>query len=462
MSEFEQARQAKTIHQAALLRRENVVGVGVGIKTGRNGSDGALSVVVLVRHKLPPAALRAEALVPPEVDGVRTDVLEVGDLRALAGFTARQRPAPGGVSIGHYQVTAGTLGGMVRDRQTGRRLILSNNHVLANCNQARPGDPILQPGPADGGRVGPDTLACLERFVRLRFNEDPPASRIVQVCARYSNWLARLVGSGRVLQALQGGLNRVDAALARPLDQADLQDQALEIGPVCGLRPAELGLAVCKAGRTTAFTQGTIRVLDAAVTVGYGPNQTAAFEGQIVSTPMSEGGDSGSLLVSAQGRQAVGLLFAGSGQASLFNPIQAVLEALRVELPGVEPAPQQVTARLSAPSLAAQAQVVRQVRTGELLRKANVVGVGVGYRRRGGQVTSELGLVALVRRKLPPEQLAPEDCLPGQIDGLALDVQEVGDLHQIPQARIEGIPQAVAQEDKGYGNQYHADRGSDQ
>ncbi len=423
MSEFEQARQAKTIHQAALLRRENVVGVGIGIKTRHSSQDGPISVVVLVRRKLPPAVLSASALIPPEVGGAPTDVIEVGDLRALGGFTARQRPARSGASLGHYQVTAGTLGGVVRDRRSGRRLILSNNHVLANCNQARPGDPILQPGPADGGRVGPDTLAGLERFVRLRFNEDPAAVRLAQTWACYGAWLARWMAAGGrppAPGAPSRWVNQVDAALARPLDEADLQDLAPEIGPLCGARPAALGLAVCKAGRTTAFTTGVIRVLDATVTVSYGPNQTAAFEGQIVSTPMSEGGDSGSLLVSAEGRQAVGLLFAGSVQASLFNPIQAVLDALQVDLPGAP------TAAPARPSLAAQAQTARQAHAAGLMSKANVVGVGVGYRRQGGQITNELGLVALVQRKLPLEQLAPEDQLPRAIDGLALDVQEVG------------------------------------
>lgn len=53
----------------------------------------------------------------------------------------RIRKAPGGVSVGHYKITAGTLGCLAT---RGRRLlILSNNHVLANSNNARTGDPIL-------------------------------------------------------------------------------------------------------------------------------------------------------------------------------------------------------------------------------------------------------------------------------------------------------------------------------
>ena len=109
-------------------------------------------VVALVRRKRPPTALGPEALVPSEIDGVPVDVLEVGDLRAQVDRKARLRPAPGGVSLGHYQITAGTFGCVVRDQASGARLLLSNNHVLANGNEASPEDPILQPGTADGGR----------------------------------------------------------------------------------------------------------------------------------------------------------------------------------------------------------------------------------------------------------------------------------------------------------------------
>src|SRR3989449_10313618 len=85
--------------------------------------------------------------------------------------TRRIRPAPGGVSIGHIQITAGTLG--VLARPNGRPVILSNNHVLANQNAGRVGDPILQPGPADGGRLQA-TIARLLDFVPIPFTEPEP------------------------------------------------------------------------------------------------------------------------------------------------------------------------------------------------------------------------------------------------------------------------------------------------
>ena len=76
---------------------------------------------------------------------------------------------------------------------------------------------------------------------------------------------------------------------------------------------------------------GEIRVLDASVKVDY-DSRSAGFDGQIVTGPMSQPGDSGALLVLGDGLLAVGLLFAGSQQATVFNPIQPVLKALDVVL----------------------------------------------------------------------------------------------------------------------------------
>jgi len=72
-------------------------------------------------------------------------------------------------------------------------------------------------------------------------------------------------------------------------------------------------------------------VLDATVTIDYG-DRSARFENQIVTTVMSQPGDSGSLLVAGDSMQAVGLLFAGSDQVTLHNPIQSVLDCLDVTL----------------------------------------------------------------------------------------------------------------------------------
>lgn len=329
-----QVRQAKDLHKERILSKPNVVGIGLGYKETRGKKTDELCVVALVRRKIPEAGLEPSDLVPREVDGIPTDVLDVGELRAQAERTDRWRPAPGGVSIGHYKITAGTFGTVVRDRSTGERLILSNNHVLANSNDAVVGDPILQPGTADDGREDLDTIAELARFCPIQFISEPATCGIALGVVAVGNWAARLVGSHHRLMAIQSNpeaVNKVDAAVARPLNQADILDEILEIGTVSGTVAASLGMAVRKSGRTTALTTGQINVMDATVTVSYG-EKTASYEGQLVSGPMSKPGDSGSLLVESAGLRAVGLLFAGSEQATIFNPIQDVLDCLEVDL----------------------------------------------------------------------------------------------------------------------------------
>ena len=69
---------------------------------------------------------------------------------------------------------------------------------------------------------------------------------------------------------------------------------------------------------------------------------------------------------------------------------------------------------------------VKQSHEEELLTKANVLGVGVGLRERRGLRGEQVALVVLVRRKLPVAQLAPDDVIPSEIDGVPVDVQEVG------------------------------------
>jgi hypothetical protein len=63
-----------------------------------------------------------------------------------------------------------------------------------------------------------------------------------------------------------------------------------------------------------------------------------------------------------------------------------------------------------------------------LMQKANVIGVGVGYRERGGQLTDEIVLVVNVTRKLPKRQLTPQDYIPTEIEGVPVDVRETGQI----------------------------------
>jgi hypothetical protein len=335
MSQEFEAKQAKEAHKAEIMAKPNVVGVGVGYKERGDGQTRELSVVTLVERKIAKDGLDPGALVPRQVNGVPTAVIEVGELRALQTPKDRWRPAPGGVSIGHYRISAGTLGVVVRDRATGVRLILSNNHVLANSNDAQPGDAILQPGGADGGKVDSDTVAVLERFVPILFNTEGGQCNVAAGYARLGNAIATLLGSSHRVEPIHinpQATNLVDAAVARPINDEDVLDEILEIGEIEGTLPGELGMTVRKSGRTTGFTTGEIVAVEATVNVNFGAGRVATFEGQFIAAPMSQGGDSGSLIVAGDSPHAVGLLFAGSDQSTIFSPIQPVLDLLEVEL----------------------------------------------------------------------------------------------------------------------------------
>ena len=62
----------------------------------------------------------------------------------------------------------------------------------------------------------------------------------------------------------------------------------------------------------------------------------------------------------------------------------------------------------------------------ELLSKPNVVGIAVGFRRQAGLSTQNLALVVMVENKIPASQLPHEDQIPNTIDGIPVDVQEIG------------------------------------
>lgn len=75
-----------------------------------------------------------------------------------------------------------------------------------------------------------------------------------------------------------------------------------------------------------------------------------------------------------------------------------------------------------------RAQAVKQSHERRLLKIPNVVGVGVGLRQRKGATLNEVALVVMVRQKKPITQLSGDEVLPGQIEGVPVDVLEVGDI----------------------------------
>ena len=336
------------------MRRQNVVACGIGFKVKGNEQTDNPSLVVSVTRKQPPEMLSEADLIPPTVGDVLTDVVETGVITAYGiNRQAPLRPVRPGMSIGHRDGTAGTVGLIVRRGE--ESYIISNNHVLALLNKGEPGDPILQPGPADGG-TDEDIVAELADYTRLRFlDEKPPAlpepapepdrpaeKPEPEGCAAAA---ARLLQSiSRVFSSVNEPAtahpvpmdqevvyeNWVDAALARPLRPDLVAPSIVDIGVPTGIATPKLGMRLVKSGRTTGLTEGAVLQIDVMVDVQY-EGRKARFVNQIMSTPMSQRGDSGSGVLNYE-RQVVGLLFSGSDYVTVINPIQSVLASLRVNL----------------------------------------------------------------------------------------------------------------------------------
>ena len=280
-----------------LMDIPGVVGIGTGI-----GPNGEVAIKVYTMHP-------GVKGVPSFVENVPVFVKVTGMIVARVDPTARfARPVPIGVSTGHPDITAGTIGCRVKDSQ-GNIYALSNNHVYANSNKASIGDNVLQPGSYDGGQDPVDKIGTLYDFEPIQFN---------------------------------GPNNTMDAAIA--------QTTTGEVGystpsgdgygiPNASPVDAHLGQVVQKYGRTTGWTTGQVSELNVTVDVCYktaGPfrcKEWARFIDQIGITPgtFSDGGDSGSLIVDAN-KNPVGLLFAGSDERTIANPIGPVLQRFNVTI----------------------------------------------------------------------------------------------------------------------------------
>ena len=328
-----------------LLAKKGVhtVGIGQEIKGGKR--TGRIAIICSVEKKIPLETLAIEDVIPYDIEGQPTDVIEAGQMKAL--HTSKHRPAPSGVSIGHYNITAGTLGCLVS--KGGKTYILSNNHVLADENYGITGDEIIQPGAYDGGATA-DTIASLADYIPIEFEEGdipppPPAPdggsscKLAKVFTAVTNKVLSIFGRKTRVQAIEpqvqgDGINYVDAALALPVLDS-VVSPTIYNSPY-GDRVAGLSEQVFvtekiyKSGRTTGITTDEVLQVSVVSDVMYGNGRVARFYDQILAGPMSAGGDSGSLVLDLS-NNAVGLLFAGSDTTTLINPISYVLNELNID-----------------------------------------------------------------------------------------------------------------------------------
>lgn len=304
----------------------NIQGVAIGLGEAddalfaQGGEPGNPALTLYVAEPTSPDQVRSVLMSSLGVgaaaaDSLPLNVVVTGVIEAQP-HRFRIRPAPGGVSIGHFAVTAGTLGCLATGRSSPRNsrvLLLSNNHVIANSNNASYGHCISQPGNYDGGRCPADQIAILERFVPINFSG---ACNYVD-CGTGWCWHDRV---RRELCYVSGG-----------------SVQLFRIGstPIGGHPP--LGTPVGKTGRTTQLTSGRVTAVGVTINVNYGGGKVARFCDQFAvrasSGDFSAGGDSGSVIWTWDSyRRPVGLLFAGGGGTTFANRMDRVVAALDINL----------------------------------------------------------------------------------------------------------------------------------
>lgn len=298
----------------------NLHAVGAGRKVVSGSTVTTPCVRLYVARKLPLSLLPSSAILPKEIDGIPTDVIESAPAFVLevpdcsVQRQACQRPIVGGISAALHTITAGTLSCLCRSTRekddAAAVYALSNNHVFADVDTASVGDHLYQPGPLDGGTQN-DHFADFVRAVPIHLGGTEP--------------------------------NRVDAAIGRLLPDTPFDPIVCSIGRITGTEPAEEDMPVRKHGRTTGYTEGRVtdESYDPIVGMDHSdPSVRALFEDQLRIERVAPypaiglGGDSGSLVVHKDRPHAVGLYFAGpsAGDYGVANPIADVLQGLEIAI----------------------------------------------------------------------------------------------------------------------------------
>ena len=179
---------------------------------------------------------------------------KMGELKALTSRLDKHRPVEGALSIGHPDISAGTLGVFMNWK--GGVYAYTDNHVAADSNNGVIGDAVLQPGPHDGGRDPEDEFGKLAAFVPIKFD---------------------------------GSANQVDAALVGPLKPGSYELKMFEANYPTKTFGAGTGNDIFKDGRTSGVREGRITGDNARANIGYGDNRTATYTSLLVLEPRVTG-----------------------------------------------------------------------------------------------------------------------------------------------------------------------------
>jgi hypothetical protein len=154
MNELERAIAIKTEHSAAIRSRPSVTGIGYGWR--RRGGDVTEDPVIriYVDRKRPPESLSRDEMLPTEIDGIPTDVIELAPGRLQVGPVpdpGRYRPLRAGQRISARGEEGGSIGCFAKtDDAAKRHVLITAQHVVRLARDftqtQRDGPAMGQPG----------------------------------------------------------------------------------------------------------------------------------------------------------------------------------------------------------------------------------------------------------------------------------------------------------------------------
>jgi len=299
-----------------LMADDNLVMWDIGEKITDGKPTGVTAVRFWVANKQKDKRkIPKDKLIPETIDSYPTDVIKYEKLTAPEPIRQqvplaidrkkKHRPFDGGVSGGNAEISAGTYA--VKFIKDGRPVLFTNAHVGAEnpfTDVSKQKVDNIQQGAYDGGTLADNYIGKMINMVLLE--EDYPAFN--------------------------------DACLIE-LDPRDVMTtHILEVGTPVGFYPADqlqIGDEVWKSGRTTGLTKGYITNIGTSANVGYG-EKMALHKYCVVTTDMSDGGDSGSImLIKKNGQWYIwGYLFAGNSTSTVCHTIDNVVSIWGLTIPG--------------------------------------------------------------------------------------------------------------------------------
>ncbi|MDX1973804.1 MAG: hypothetical protein SFY68_14830 [Candidatus Sumerlaeia bacterium] len=304
---------------AKRVARNAIHAIAVGRKQTNGKTTSSLCVTVFVTHKIP-RRLIEKSLIPDSIDGIPTDVVEIGIPQSAAGSLTNcprpnrpERRLTPGISIANASSAGyGTISCFCKKEGHDPALfLLSNSHVLAPRGGRTRGTDIFQPN-VEGDDSNP--IATLWDSVPLRAHNPDPIT--------------------------------FDAAIARLVSPWHNRSK----NEICG-QPAisQVGVPtpevpVAKFGASTLVTEGRIGWIDYIGPISYAGVGLVQLQGQLLIRPSSPEqhfcgrGDSGSLIVDPTGSTAYGIICARvddperGGHFCIASPLTPILEHFRLSL----------------------------------------------------------------------------------------------------------------------------------